>query len=416
MSVEERTLKDILLGKLKEDFKNLFDISIVGRASTKYEVAQDVCRALLKVVVDLLRASPNVKDDYGFRATWTQSPEMRRMYTLSSFINYVEATFLEIQQSLRADDFTLEQIAVLMHLFLADAMLLLLPGHQCPSLDDLCTLAAEAEWCACMTPLSSAHWSADVVAIIEAAKGPQGQYVGLLNSSVRRLESEFIVKYGTNVTIKEAMAMEHIRRNTTVPVPRIHGVLCQAGRVHIVMECIDAEDLASLLERRAVDEDGIAEIIDQLTASVKEIRALGGPHQEITSWPFGLPCSGLFNPPPYQRITSLKEFYSYWEGRYDAADGYRGLKWRGEGQVDDGWELVLSHGDLAPPNIMVRGRQVVAVVDWETYGWYPDFWEGLMARRHHSEAWYRRVSEAMGIDGGVAEAFSQVLTAVGSKF
>ncbi|KIH91134.1 hypothetical protein SPBR_01954 [Sporothrix brasiliensis 5110] len=37
--------------------------------------------------------------------------------------------------------------------------------------------------------------------------------------------------------------------------------------------------------------------------------------------------------------------------------------------------IVLTHGDLAPRNIMVRDGRVVALIDWEEAGWYPEYWE-----------------------------------------
>jgi aminoglycoside phosphotransferase (APT) family kinase protein len=36
---------------------------------------------------------------------------------------------------------------------------------------------------------------------------------------------------------------------------------------------------------------------------------------------------------------------------------------------------VFTHGDLNPFNIMVKGKQVVGIIDWEFSGWYPSYWE-----------------------------------------
>ena len=36
---------------------------------------------------------------------------------------------------------------------------------------------------------------------------------------------------------------------------------------------------------------------------------------------------------------------------------------------------VFTHGDLTPRNIMVMDGQIVAVIDWEDSGWFPDYWE-----------------------------------------
>lgn len=37
--------------------------------------------------------------------------------------------------------------------------------------------------------------------------------------------------------------------------------------------------------------------------------------------------------------------------------------------------LNFTHGDLSSLNILARGDKVVAIVDWETAGWYPSYWE-----------------------------------------
>lgn len=36
---------------------------------------------------------------------------------------------------------------------------------------------------------------------------------------------------------------------------------------------------------------------------------------------------------------------------------------------------VFTHGDLSSFNIMVRDEEVVGIVDWETAGWMPPYWE-----------------------------------------
>lgn len=45
-------------------------------------------------------------------------------------------------------------------------------------------------------------------------------------------------------------------------------------------------------------------------------------------------------------------------------------------------EIVLTHNDLHPRNIIVRDGKVVAIIDWELAGFYPEYWE-------YVKAWYR---------------------------
>jgi aminoglycoside phosphotransferase (APT) family kinase protein len=36
---------------------------------------------------------------------------------------------------------------------------------------------------------------------------------------------------------------------------------------------------------------------------------------------------------------------------------------------------VFTHGDLSSLNILVRRDDILGLVDWETAGWYPPYWE-----------------------------------------
>jgi aminoglycoside phosphotransferase (APT) family kinase protein len=53
------------------------------------------------------------------------------------------------------------------------------------------------------------------------------------------------------------------------------------------------------------------------------------------------------------------------------ADPWRGL-------LKDDSEIMLTHGDLHRSNIIVSAAspaRVIAIIDWEQSGWYPDYWE-----------------------------------------
>lgn len=48
----------------------------------------------------------------------------------------------------------------------------------------------------------------------------------------------------------------------------------------------------------------------------------------------------------------------------------------------DDHEIVFTHSDLAPRNILVKGGRVAAIIDWEYAGWYPAHWEYCQALQH----------------------------------
>lgn len=72
----------------------------------------------------------------------------------------------------------------------------------------------------------------------------------------------------------------------------------------------------------------------------------------------------------------------------DVSDFHRYLRWGTEAHPDhypeanelitmhkDTWPLCFTHDDLSSLNILVREGDVVGIVDWETAGWYPSYWE-----------------------------------------
>lgn len=46
--------------------------------------------------------------------------------------------------------------------------------------------------------------------------------------------------------------------------------------------------------------------------------------------------------------------------------------------------IVFSHGDFRPANIIVKDGHVAAIVDWEQGGWYPEYWDFAKAFYIHT--------------------------------
>ena len=43
--------------------------------------------------------------------------------------------------------------------------------------------------------------------------------------------------------------------------------------------------------------------------------------------------------------------------------------------VEETSPIVFTHGDLSSFNIVARVDGIVGIIDWETAGWYPSYWE-----------------------------------------
>ncbi|KAF2847826.1 hypothetical protein T440DRAFT_470650 [Plenodomus tracheiphilus IPT5] len=42
-------------------------------------------------------------------------------------------------------------------------------------------------------------------------------------------------------------------------------------------------------------------------------------------------------------------------------------------------EIVFTHGDLRPDNIIFKDDRIKAIIDWEMAGRYPEYWEFVKA-------------------------------------
>ena len=126
-------------------------------------------------------------------------------------------------------------------------------------------------------------------------------------------------------------------------------------------------------------------IADQLAVVLKEMRSYTSTTLGSVS---GGPYDNRFLPYPWQpprAFLSVAEYLEYYR------DVFR--EFCGPDFVDklfscfpDGPEVPvhLTHGDLLPRNILVDGSTITAIIDWETAGFYPEFWEYC---RMHDPGW-----------------------------
>ncbi|KAL4920393.1 kinase-like protein [Aspergillus aurantiobrunneus] len=183
--------------------------------------------------------------------------------------------------------------------------------------------------------------------------------------NVVMLTSSLCVKYGRRVHLSEASTMRFIAQNTSIPVPRV----CCA--LYIVMARIQGEIIGSSWARRS--EQSKAKLLSQLKNMVAKMREI--------------------KPPEGTRVASVgggtvQDFHRHLRGgmEFDVtldAD-VRDLMQ----QQNRSWPLVFTHGDLSSLNILARG-EIVGIIDWETAGWYPSYWEYTSAHQVNPQNSFR---------------------------
>ncbi|KAI3399148.1 hypothetical protein diail_7727 [Diaporthe ilicicola] len=196
--------------------------------------------------------------------------------------------------------------------------------------------------------------------------------------------------------LAEASAMLFVAKHTTsVPVPKVYSAFERDGRAYIVMERIDGENLADGWNARS--DESKASILGQLKAIVEELRGIQPPPRvgvaNVDGGPIfdhRLPCKSLWGP-----FSTIHGFHQELRGGIAVADIQDDASSPGVKQLASFHEQasqcpVFTHGDLSSLNILVKDDKVVGIVDWETAGWYPSYWEYTSAKHPNPQnSWWQ---------------------------
>jgi hypothetical protein len=113
------------------------------------------------------------------------------------------------------------------------------------------------------------------------------------------------------------------------------------------------------------------------------------------------------SPPPHE-FRTIDDFRDYWIRRSLRTTKHTTT-------VNE--RIVLTHGDLSSRNILVKDGVIIAVVDRETFGWYPSFWEYTFVYRGAWNRSYRGLRRfTLPLAKGLSITLSFKLSAVGFDF
>ncbi|KAL4911752.1 kinase-like protein [Aspergillus aurantiobrunneus] len=197
-----------------------------------------------------------------------------------------------------------------------------------------------------------------------------------LKGTVLMLTDRLCVKYGQRIHLSEAATMHFISQNTSIPVPKIRCAFTHRGCSYVVMERIKGDMIGVGWVNRS--EESKTKLLTQLKKMIQEMRELPPPEG------LGIASVGggsLFDcrlPGPSLRFgpfPNVQRFHRYLRDDMEFNPGLDSEIQNLIQQHDRAWPIVFTHGDLSSLNILVRGDDVVGIIDWETAGWYPSYWE-----------------------------------------
>ncbi|CAI7571679.1 unnamed protein product [Penicillium bialowiezense] len=203
-------------------------------------------------------------------------------------------------------------------------------------------------------------------------------------------EAKIFVKYGHGATIREAQCLWFIKRTfgAEVPVPEIYGWRFDGNELFIYMEHIQGPTLENAWD--GLDGEDKSSLLGDLCQILNRLRQIEqDPSDQYIGMFIKVNCGSLSRQPPpdmvfnfmpntmpFPRIKDFNDWFSCLPQRdlspeQKYIDPYRFML------PDDG-VVKFTHGDLHRGNIMVsstKPTRVLAIVDWEQAGWYPDYWE-----------------------------------------
>ena len=183
------------------------------------------------------------------------------------------------------------------------------------------------------------------------------------------------------------------QRLSGIPVPRMHSHSASGSKVTIKMDFVEGETLAEKWPDMSADQK--SDMARQLRVILTALRSLEPDSPGIHS------CDG-------GAVTELRSHFDYEGGPFSNEAAFN--DWLVDGlheatpvmlreecrrRLRSDHRITFAHGDLAPHNIIVKDSKVVALVDWEYAGWYPEYWDFVtfFVRFSESRDWYNYARE-----------------------
>ncbi|VZH91408.1 unnamed protein product [Fusarium fujikuroi] len=213
-----------------------------------------------------------------------------------------------------------------------------------------------------------------------AAPYPEGEVIYKCTERYIVRHGNTVTKYaihpdgmGVNDKPNEALVLQFIKENTTIPVPEV----ISSDWDRIELEYIEGQTLREAWPSLELHER--TEILAQLKDYLGQLRALKGLYiGRFDGQGAVIPSMMTRSGGPFKSLESFQE----WLVRPPKRIEEQSLHWaQMTKQLGADYPIVFTHADISSRNIMVRDGRIVAILDWEWAGWYPVYWEYVFALR-----------------------------------
>ncbi len=200
-------------------------------------------------------------------------------------------------------------------------------------------------------------------------------------AQVYRLNASTIAKTGDGVNMSEAATLRYVRQHTSIPVPEVFEsyIHPETGYSCIIMKYIEKKTLNEVWS--AYSDEKKERVIEQLKRYVEQLRSIeaqniGTMNDERVQNQFFDDDDEPEMMRPFDGVNAFHErLIMILESKEKDSKKKIMEHFSSEVSKGKGYRILLTHNDIVARNIMVKGDNVCAIVDWELAGFFPEYWE-----------------------------------------
>jgi len=186
-----------------------------------------------------------------------------------------------------------------------------------------------------------------------------------------------IIKIKKDIDLIEAKTMNFVSANTNLPVPQIHCAFVRNGMSYIVMERLDGELLGNCW--RSMTEPDRLGVVQHMKDLMVELRSISPVEPgKVGNVEYGKLADFRLPMAPCGPFDTVMDFQRHmiWNLRVTGGDPDKETLFQAS---NEDWPTCFTHADLNGGNVLVKGDKVSGILDWEMAGWYPVYWEYVLA-------------------------------------
>ena len=193
-----------------------------------------------------------------------------------------------------------------------------------------------------------------------------------------------------------------------IPVPKVlscgeHSKAPFNRKFSILMTRLPGVPLENSYDQLQIDAED--PWLDELRTCVRSMRLWLPPDQESICSPIGT-CLRSSRVPGHLMgpFRDRKEFYNHLFSPvsahgFNSTVEYENTLWLAKKLQQRHHRIVFTHGDFKAHNILVGDDgHLSGFLDWESAGWYPEYWEFTTAMRFGKGSWWFQVASWIGGD------------------